>query len=128
MPDPTTGKPLILAIDDEKEILEVLDLALSEAGYKLITAQHPLEGLRAYERQWKDIDLVLLDYLMPDMTGDLVFEELQRFNPDVRVLLLTACDNHVAQRMLTTGVRGCIQKPFSLDEVQQRIADELDKP
>jgi DNA-binding NarL/FixJ family response regulator len=67
----------------------------------------------------------LLDYLMPDMTGDLVFECLQRINPDVRVLLLTGCDDQVARKMFEVGLRGYIQKPFYIDDLAQRVREEL---
>jgi len=62
---------------------------------------------------------------MPEMTGDLVFEFLQRINPDVRVILLTGCDDQVARTMFEAGVRGYIQKPFYIDDLVQRVRDEL---
>ena len=90
------------------------------------TAAGAREGIEYYERNWQGIDLVLLDYLMPDMTGDLVLECLQKVNPDVRVILLTACDDNVARRMFETGLRGYIQKPFYLDDLVQRVREEID--
>jgi CheY-like chemotaxis protein len=83
-------------------------------------------GLDVYEQHWREIKVVLLDYLMPNMTGDLVFECLQRLNPDVRVLLLTACDDHVARQMFQAGLRGYIQKPFYLGDLITRVAEEVD--
>jgi CheY-like chemotaxis protein len=50
--------------------------------------------------------MVLLDYLLPEMSGELVFENLQRLNPDVRVVLLTGCEESVADKMLKKGLRG----------------------
>src|SRR5262245_5864483 len=105
LPD-TANKPCILAIDDEQDLLDILKDTLEGEGYRVLTANNPSEGLNVYEKHWRDIQLVLMDYLMPGMTGDLVFECLQRQNPDVRVLLLTACDDHVARRMFSQGLRG----------------------
>jgi two-component system, OmpR family, response regulator len=68
---------------------------------------------------------VLLDFLMPDMTGDLVFECLQTVNPDVRVILLTGCEDNVAKRMFEAGLRGYIQKPFYIEDLVQRVREEL---
>ncbi|MGA2220739.1 MAG: response regulator [Verrucomicrobiia bacterium] len=115
----------ILAIDDEKDILEIIQECLEAEGYKVHTASSAKEGVGLYERLWRQIDLVLLDYLMPEMTGDLVFECLRNVNPDVRVLLLTACDDSVARKMFEMGLRGYLQKPFYLDDFIQRVREEI---
>jgi CheY-like chemotaxis protein len=116
----------ILAIDDEPDVLDVIRLALEDAGFKVLTASGAVEGLELFEQHRRDIKLVLLDYLMPEMTGDLVFESLQRIDPDVRVVLLTACDDNVAKRMFTQGLRGYVQKPFYLDDLVQRVREEVE--
>ncbi len=72
-----------------------------------------------------DIGLVLLDFVMPDMTGDLVFECLRQKNQDVRVILLTACEDTVARTMFEAGLRGFIQKPFYIDDLVNRVREEL---
>ena len=69
--------------------------------------------------------MVLLDYVMPEMTGDLVFECLRQKNPDVRVILLTACEDTVARTMFEAGLRGFIQKPFYIDDLTNRVREEL---
>ena len=115
----------VLIIDDEPNILDVVRAALEGAGYRVLVADTAQEGLEVYEREWREIDLVLLDFLMPEMTGDLVFECLQRINPEARVVLLTACDDNVAKRMFESGLRGYIQKPFSVDELIERVRDEI---
>jgi CheY-like chemotaxis protein len=115
----------ILAIDDEAEILEVVQQVLGAEGYQVHTAASAKEGLDLYERLWREIDLVLLDYLMPEMTGDLVFECLRRVNPEARVLLLTACDDNVARKMFEEGLRGHLQKPFYLDDLVHRVHEEI---
>jgi DNA-binding response OmpR family regulator len=115
----------ILTIDDEPEILEVLKQCLEGEGFQVLAAAGSKDGLEVYETRWREIGLVLLDYLMPDMTGDLVFECLQRINPDVRVLLLTGCDDQVARKKFETGLRGYIQKPFYIDDLVQRVREEL---
>ncbi len=86
------------------------------------------DALHYYEEHANEIDLVLLDFIMPDMNGDLVFECLQRVNPEVRVVLLTACDDQVAKTMFARGLRGYIQKPFYLNDLVSRIHEELAAP
>ena len=121
-----SGQPEILALDDDVEILNVLRLTLEGAGFQVHTAESAREGLDLYEKFWKQIQLVMLDYLMPEMNGDLVFECMQRINPNVKVLLLTGCENHVARKMFAHGLRGLIQKPFYLDDLIQRVRDEIE--
>src|SRR5438132_574850 len=122
----SSDKPCVLAIDDEKDLLDIIKTALEGEGYEVLTANNPNDGLKLYEQHWRKIGVVLLDYLMPEMTGDLVFECLVRQNPYVKVLLLTACDDHVARRMFEQGLRGYIQKPFYLNDLIARVGEEID--
>ena len=116
----------VLAIDDEPELLEIVKGSLEPYGFEVHTASSAKEGVEFYEQNWRNIDLVLLDYLMPDMTGDLVFECLKRENPDVRTLLLTGCEDTVAERMFKEGLWGYIHKPFVLDEFVQEVGEAVD--
>ena len=122
---PINPPKLILAIDDEPEILEIVKQCLEMEGFQVLTASGPKEGLKLYEERGPEIGVVLLDYLMPDMTGDLVFECLRQKNPDARVILLTGCEDSVARRMFETGLRGLIQKPFYIDDLVNRVREEL---
>jgi DNA-binding NtrC family response regulator len=69
--------------------------------------------------------LVLLDFLLPPLTGDFVFNEFQRLNPDVRVVLLTGCDEAVADKMFQKGLRGYLQKPFKLPDLARTMQDAM---
>src|SRR5476649_2906153 len=122
----TKSRGRVLAIDDEPELLEIVKGSLEPYGFEVHTAVSAKEGVEFYERNWKNIDLVLLDYLMPDMTGDLVFECLKRENPDVRTVLLTGCEDTVAERMFKEGLWGYIHKPFVLDEFVREVGEAVD--
>jgi two-component system cell cycle sensor histidine kinase/response regulator CckA len=116
----------VLAIDDEPEILEVIQRCLEAGGFQVLTASGSREGLELYEKRHREIGLVLLDYLMPEMTGDLVFECLQGVNPDVRVILLTGCEDSVARKMFESGLRGFIQKPFYVEDLVERVREVME--
>ncbi|MGD0058306.1 MAG: response regulator [Verrucomicrobiia bacterium] len=118
----------ILAIDDEKGFLGLLKAALECQGYTVHTASSPDEAIKFYEEKWRDIGMVILDFLLPQMSGDLVFDELQRLNPDVRIVLLTACEESVADKLFQKGLRGYLQKPFSLPDLAQRVQDAVSTP
>src|SRR5271169_1527543 len=111
----------VLAIDDEPELLDIVRRSLEPAGFEVHTALTAEEGVAIYEKNWKTIKLVLLDFLMPEMTGDLVFECLKRQNPDVRTILLTGCEDGVATRMFQEGLFGYMHKPFYLDDLVRRV-------
>ena len=107
------GQAVILFIDDDTEVLNNVRRLLIREGWVVLTASDPLEGLMLYEAHWREIQLVLLDYFMPIRRGDEVFECLQRINPQVCVLLTTACVDDVSPKMLQGGLCGFVQKPLS---------------
>ena len=121
-------KECVLAVDDEAGFLSMLKAALECYGFRVHTAHSPKEAITLYRDHQRDIGMVLLDYLLPDMSGELVFENLQGLNPDVRVVLLTGCEESVANEMFKTGLRGYLQKPFSLPDLVQRVRDAIDAP
>jgi DNA-binding NtrC family response regulator len=127
---PSNGhqKVCILAIDDEEGFLGLLKAALECQGYHVHTASTPENAIKLYEERWREIGMVLLDFLLPKMSGDLVFDELKRLNPDVQVVLLTGCEESVADKMFQKGLRGYLQKPFSLPDLTQRVQDAIRPP
>jgi FixJ family two-component response regulator len=72
--------------------------------------------------------MVLLDFWLPPTTGDAVFDELLRLNPDVRVVLLTGCDETVAAKMFQKGLRGYLKKPFTLPDLARKVEDAISTP
>jgi len=118
----------ILAIDDEKEFLSFLATGLESEGYQVLSASTPEEASSIYEQRWQEIDVVLLDFLLPPTLGDLVFDELQRVNPEVRVVLLTGFEEAVAEKLYQKGLRGYLRKPFKLAQLVQKIRDVIDMP
>jgi len=124
----STQQSSILAIDDEVGFLGFLKMALECEGYTVHVASDPCEALEFYAERGRDVSMVLLDFLLPKMSADVVFDELQQLNPDVRVVLLTACDEFVAERMFKRGLRGYLQKPFDLQDLSQRVRQAIDDP
>jgi two-component system, cell cycle sensor histidine kinase and response regulator CckA len=115
----------ILAIDDEAAILDIVKTALEPEGYTVHIASTPTEGIEFYEQNWRSIKLVLLDFMMPEMTGDIVVEHLQRINPDIRVLLLSGSYVMQGNNEFEGRLHGYIRKPFSLDALTLRVKDAI---
>lgn len=86
-------KECVLAVDDEAGFLGMLKAALECYDFTVHTASSSKEAIALYRDHQRDIRMVLLDYLLPEMSGELVFENLQGLNPDVRVVLLTVANN-----------------------------------
>ena len=124
----SSPKECILAIDDEEGFLVILKVTLTSQGYLVHTASSPSKAIKLYRERWREISMVLLDHLLPEMSGESVFENLQRLNPDVRVVLLTACEESVADEMLKRGLRGYLQKPFDFPDLAQKIRDAINAP
>ncbi len=127
---PTTGESpvqqcVLLAIDDDTEFLTSIRRLLIREGWVVLTASDPSEGLLSYQEHWQGISLVLLDYYMPGLRGDEVWERLQRINPQVRVLWMTASDDCIPRRMRNGGQNGFLQKPASRQELLRQIRKTL---
>ncbi len=120
--------PSVLAIDDDANILDIIKTYLEAEGFTVQAQTDPQQGVAWYEQRWRDVDLVLLDYIMPEMDGGKVFERVKQVNPNARVLLLTACDDVVAKKLFQEGLRGYIQKPFYLNQLVREIRDTIASP
>jgi DNA-binding response OmpR family regulator len=121
-------KECVLVIDDEKAVLETIKDALECYGFTVYTASSAKEAIAVFRDNQHDIGMVLLDFLLPDMSGEWIFENLRSLDPDVRVVLLTGCEESVANRMLKRGLRGYLQKPFDLPELVERVRDAINSP
>ena len=109
----------LLVVDDEPSIRELLSASLRFAGFEVLTAEDGNSALRAASEN--ELDLVVLDVMLPDMDGFTVLRRL-RTHQDVPVLFLTARDDMSDKvQGLTVGGDDYVTKPFSLEEVVARI-------
>ncbi len=122
-----TGMETVLLIDDEAMIRDVCSRMLESLGYKVLTASGGWEGLRIYEEHRGEISLVILDMIMPDMSGKETFIMLRDIDPGVKVLLESgySIDVH-AQEIMGRGCNGFIQKPYSLEHLSITVRQVLD--
>ena len=120
------GQRHMLLVDDEDMVREVAVTMLEYLGYTVIPAAVGKEAVSVYQRQQDQIDLVILDMIMPDMTGVQTFDALKRLNPKVRVLLSSGyrAEGQAAE-ILQRGCRGFIQKPFQMAALSLKIIESL---
>ncbi|MDQ1331305.1 MAG: two-component system, cell cycle sensor histidine kinase and response regulator CckA, partial [Thermodesulfobacteriota bacterium] len=119
-----SGTGTILFVDDEKMIVDVGRAILKKLGYTVIAANAGKEAVDIYEKNRDKIDLVILDMIMPDMSGSEVFERIRSINPDVKVLLSSgyAIDGQAAG-IMEKGCNGFIQKPFNVKKLSVKLAE-----
>ena len=111
----------ILLVDDDREIIDSLQIALQAAGYEVVIARDGNQGLALADRE--NPDLVILDMMMPKRSGFLVLEKLRRTRPvPVRVIMITANEGsrHKAYAEML-GVDDYIRKPFAMDRLLESV-------
>jgi len=110
----------ILIIEDEKGIIDFLKQGLEEEGYAISYATNGKEGLEKALQH--SVDLVLLDWMLPGMSGIEVCKAIRKERPSVPIIFLTAKDT-VQETIegLKSGANDYIKKPFSFEELLERI-------
>jgi two-component system, OmpR family, copper resistance phosphate regulon response regulator CusR len=117
----------ILVIEDEPRILGFLARGLEAEGFSVVLARDGGQGLKlALELPF---DLVILDLLLPRLDGFSVLKSLERQNPNLPVLIVSArADVRTKVRGFDLGARDYLTKPFSFDELLARIRVHLRQP
>jgi len=116
------GTGTILLIDDEKMILDVGRELLEELGYTVLSALSGREALDIFQKNSDEIDLVIMDMIMPGLGGGETFDRLRAINPNIKVLLSSGYSvNGQASKILQRGCDGFIQKPFNLNQLAEKI-------
>jgi two-component system cell cycle sensor histidine kinase/response regulator CckA len=118
----------ILVVDDEPSNVVLTKEVLVQLGYRVLTAGNGQEAITVYLEHEQEIDLVILDLVMPGMGGGKTFDALHSINPGVKVLLSSGYSvDGEAKKILDRGCGGFIQKPFRIAEISQKIKEVLGK-
>lgn len=142
-----SGTKTILLVDDEEMIIDIGVEILESLGYKVLSAKNGTEAIeiveKAHKAKSKDQegnehgsqicmksipDLVILDMIMPDMSGGETYDKIKDINPDIKVLLSSGYSiNGQANKIMQRGCNGFIQKPFSIKALSKKIREILDE-
>jgi DNA-binding response OmpR family regulator len=114
----------ILIVEDEEGILQFLKQGLEEENYQISAVNNGLDGYNLFQEE--KFDLVLLDWMLPKMTGLEVCQKIRETDSKTPILFLTAKDT-VQETIegLKAGANDYIKKPFSFDELLERIKVQL---
>ena len=124
--DLSSAKKTVLMVDDEEMIIDVGTRMLNKLGYDVLSAANGEEAIDVYKQHQHKIDLVILDMVMPQISGGEAFDRLRELNPDVKVILSSGYSiDGQATEILDRGCRAFIQKPFNLQMLAQTIESAL---
>jgi len=122
------GTETILVVDDEEVIRDVARRILCAAGYTVLTAENGVQAVELFRQRREEIDLVILDMIMPEMSGEETFTRLREIDPQVRTLLSSGYSQEGrAEHILKAGVRGFLQKPYTIEDVLHKVRTVLDE-
>lgn len=117
---------LVLIVDDEDIMRFTAEEILKESGFKVLSAESGAEAIEMYRMYQNDIQLVLLDMAMPELSGKDTYLELQKINPNVNVLLASGFkQDQRVNDVLELGVKGFIQKPYTFEGLIQAIQKQI---
>ncbi|MFC1557322.1 response regulator, partial [candidate division KSB1 bacterium] len=121
-----SGEGIILVADDEQSLRELIKEQLEELGYSVLLAEDGIDAVNVYKKHKDDIDLVLLDIIMPRMAGKETFLELKKINNDVKVLIISGySQDEKTAEILKKGGLGFLQKPFKLRDLSSIVAKSI---
>ena len=125
------GNETILIVDDQETVWDFLIEALQNLGYSVLLAENGEDAVSIYRDNPHQIDLVLLDMVMPKLGGHNTFYQLHEIDPDVKVLLSSGfVSEESVTDLLANGAVGFLPKPHrlkALAEELRRILDPLKK-
>ncbi len=118
------GETILLA-DDDIAVLQTLADVLTSLGYYVLKARNGLEAVELFRQHAADIDLVILDIIMPEMKGPKVAERIREIDPDIKLLFATGYESPQNKEAILSDT-GILAKPFDMDRVSRTIRELLD--
>jgi CheY-like chemotaxis protein len=124
--DKTKGECLFF-VDNEQIIVDMAKQFLEELGYTVRTSTVGSEAVEVFESCHHQLDLVILDMLMPGLDGKHLFHRFRDRAPRVKVLFVSGCDKAgEVQSLIAHGDGGFLQKPFRMSELARKVREVLD--
>jgi PAS domain S-box-containing protein len=121
------GRETILLAEDEKEVRELLKLFLESLGYTVLSACDGVEALEVFSAYRDQIDLVILDAVMPKISGPQVYEQMRTFSSDLNCIFLTGYSEEIIQRYFNQELEiPMLRKPITFYELGRKVREALD--
>jgi PAS domain S-box-containing protein len=122
------GAETILFVDDEQAIVDMMAQVLGRLGYHAVTKITALEALEFFQSKSDQIDLVITDMTMPQMTGAQLFEKMKKIRPDIPVIICTGHSDLIDEESAKElGAAAYVVKPSTKQQIAKTIREVLDK-
>jgi two-component system, chemotaxis family, chemotaxis protein CheY len=120
-----TRMTTILLIDDEEQVRMLFQMALAQAGYRVLTAESASHGLLLLQHQ--EVDLALVDIFMPEMDGLELIQRLRATRPSSKIIAMSggSWEWDYLDTAKQLGANGTLKKPFSLQELLDAVSSQL---
>jgi DNA-binding response OmpR family regulator len=116
----------ILLAEDEEIIRMLIADTLEDEDYEVLEAADGVEAIRLFEQN--EFDLLILDYMMPGLTGVEVIEKVRSMDSQIKILMLSAkSQQHEQERILSAGADDFMAKPFSPLHLMEKVKDMLNE-
>ncbi len=113
---------LIMLVDDDYNVLDIEAELLEDLGYEVRKFDNPVKALEFYEKEYKKINFVVLDLIMPNMGGKELHEKLKKINNDIISIFITGYSGQAECEEIINDGYTIIEKPFTFDELSTQIA------
>jgi CheY-like chemotaxis protein len=112
------GSGTVLLVDDEAPVIAVARRMLERMGFSVLTAEDGYQALETVRARGDEIQCVILDLTMPRMDGEETFRELQRINPELRIIMTSGfSEQEVCNRFMGRKISGFVHKPYQLSKL-----------
>jgi two-component system, cell cycle sensor histidine kinase and response regulator CckA len=125
---PAPGRRVILLVEDEESLRQIIGEALTDAGYHVCPAECPAAALGILDARSGEVDLLLSDMVLPEMSGRVLAEAVRHRTPHVRVLLMSGYDPDRGAEDEASDGAPVLQKPFSVEQLTHRVREVLARP
>jgi CheY-like chemotaxis protein len=116
----------LLLVDDEEALVHLWQAALEHLGYSVVVCTRSPEALNVFRAAPQSFDLVITDYTMPALTGEVLAQELRRIRPDIPIILYTGLsDTMTAERARVLGIDAFVLKPLGVHDLNLTIRQVL---
>jgi two-component system, cell cycle sensor histidine kinase and response regulator CckA len=123
-----SGSETVLLVEDEPDVRALTSLILSRMGYRVLTAEHGPAALELWKQRAAEVDVLLTDVIMPQMSGVELAQKLRAQNPELRVLFMSGyTDDMIAKHGLRPDEISILEKPFTSELLASKLRTVLDK-
>jgi len=117
-----------LIVDDEEIIVEIVEFMFQKIGFEILIAKNSAQACQLYQDEKDNIDLVVLDMIMPDENGANTYKQLKKINPNIKVLVSSGMGKDSAVKEILNDLpNGFLSKPFKFDEFTKSVDSILSR-